>query len=63
MADGYGEKRVAWEEKRKRREKIGKKKRKRKEKKRAGLARKRQDTDMGPQYEYIYKNVIVTLFP
>ena len=55
MANGYGEKRVAWEEKRKRREK--------KKRKRASLARKRQDTNMGPQYEYIYKNAIVTLFP
>ena len=59
MANGYGEKRVAWEEKRKRREK----KKKKKKRKRASLARKRQDTNMGPQYEYIYKNAIVTLFP
>ena len=40
MADGYREKRVAWEEKRKR---SGK----RKEKKRDGLSRKRKDTNMG----------------
>ena len=56
MANGYGEKRVAWEKKRKRR---GKKK---KEKKRAGLVRKDKTQTWAPQYEYIYKNAIVTLF-
>ena len=46
-----------------REEEEERKKKEKKKRKRASLARKRQDTNMGPQYEYIYKNAIVTLFP
>ena len=57
MADGYGEKRVAWEEKRERRGKKRKKKRKE-----LVWQGKDKTQTWAPQYEYIYKNVIVTLF-
>ena len=51
MADGYGEKRVAWEEKRKR----GKK---RKRKKRDGLKDETGHSKWGPPCQYIYRSAI-----
>ena len=52
MADGYGEKRLAWEEKRKR------KKKRKKEKKRDGLKDETGHSKQGPPCQYSYENAI-----
>ena len=57
MADGYGEKRVAWEEKRKRGKKK-KRRRRRRRKKRDGLKDETGHRKWGPPCQYIYGNVI-----
>ena len=49
-----GEKKVAWEEKRKRK----KKRKKKKEKKRDGLKDETRHNKWGPPCQYIYRNVI-----
>ena len=52
MVDGYGEKRVAWEEKRKR------KKKKKKERKEMVQTNETGQSKWGPPCQYIYGNAI-----
>ena len=52
MVDGYGEKRVAWEEKRKR------KKKKKKERKEMVQTNETRQSKWGPPCQYIYGNAI-----